>query len=76
MNWEEWCKKYPCLQAKKLPTSFDQQLDDRAEAEHVKDLLEDNDQGLPYRVVEFENKFFVVTKFEACELTGLSECEV
>ena len=68
LTWEEWFKEYPCPVALKLPELAYDDYDNRYDAErHI-----DNDgmNGDSSCVVEFNNRYYVVSPDYAKELTG------
>ncbi len=64
MNWKEWCAFYPCLQSKCIPDVHVGEFNDRVDAENSKDHQEEID-SLCFEVVEFQGKFYVVSKNDA-----------
>jgi hypothetical protein len=77
LTWDEWCKEYPAIVVDKLPEEFEDKCDTQAEAQVMINYLEQHEDCFTtYRVVQFENHFYVVTKYYAMELTGLKEEDI
>lgn len=64
MNWDEWMKAYPALQAIRKPEDTTETFTSRLEAEHCCKLLELQDE-MVYKVVEYQDVFYIVTRDEA-----------
>lgn len=71
MDFATWAKLFPAFKSSSIPNTYESKCDKYAEAEHNKDLLELRD-GVTYKVVEYNNEYYVVILSEYERLEDLN----